>query len=410
MPMHPVLASLRHHKLTTMLLVLQVALTCAIVCNVVFLVVNRIEQIDLSSGVDEANLALILSEGIDKGENVQARHDADLAMLRSIPGVTAAVAVDTLPLGSDESSSGTCASLKAWDLAIKADSIDVSDCFQPAFLGGTQGEIQTLGLHLIAGRDFRGDEYVVGDKVSAAILTTALARKFFPAGDALGQIIYTGERKPIRVVGIVDTLLRPRLRTSDVNQFSMLFPMKPNDNDVTYVLRSAPEDRERVLQAANAALMKIDPNRIIPASRMQTFSDMRRAYFQRDVTMVSLLVASCLGLLFVTALGISGLANFWVQQRRKQIGVRRAIGATRGDILRYFQTENFLIVTGGILLGIVLAVLLNLLLMKQYELPRLPTYYLGIGALALWVLGQLAVLGPALRAAAVPPVVATRSV
>jgi putative ABC transport system permease protein len=52
---------------------------------------------------------------------------------------------------------------------------------------------------------------------------------------------------------------------------------------------------------------------------------------------------------------------------------------------------------------------LNLLLMRQYELPRLPLLYLPVGAVALWVLGQLAVLAPALRAAAVPPVVATRA-
>ena len=115
-------------------------------------------------------------------------------------------------------------------------------------------------------------------------------------------------------------------------------------------------------------------------------------------------------LLLVTALGIIGLASFWVQQRRRQIGIRRALGATRGDILRYFQTENFLIVTGGIVLGMALAFGLNLMLMKLYELPRLPLYYLPIGALVLWGLGQLAVLAPALRAAAVPPVVATRSV
>ncbi|HTM29086.1 MAG TPA: FtsX-like permease family protein, partial [Rhodanobacter sp.] len=98
------------------------------------------------------------------------------------------------------------------------------------------------------------------------------------------------------------------------------------------------------------------------------------------------------------------------QQRTRQIGIRRAIGATRRDILRYFQTENFLIVSGGIALGMALAFALNLLLMTHYELPRLPLYYLPIGALLLWVLGQLAVLGPALRAAAVPPAVATRSV
>jgi putative ABC transport system permease protein len=58
----------------------------------------------------------------------------------------------------------------------------------------------------------------------------------------------------------------------------------------------------------------------------------------------------------------------------------------------------------------VLALMLNLTLMKLYELPRLPWLYLPAAAIALWLLGQLAVLGPALRAAAVPPVVATRSV
>jgi putative ABC transport system permease protein len=90
--------------------------------------------------------------------------------------------------------------------------------------------------------------------------------------------------------------------------------------------------------------------------------------------------------------------------------VRRAIGATRGDILRYFLAENFVIVSGGILIGALFALVLNVLLMKHYEVPRLPLFYLPIGAVILWGLGQLAVLAPALRAAAVPPMVATRSI
>ena len=97
-------------------------------------------------------------------------------------------------------------------------------------------------------------------------------------------------------------------------------------------------------------------------------------------------------------------------QRRRTIGIRRALGATRRNVLNYFQTENFLLATLGIALGMVLAYGINLFLMLHYELPRLPAVYFPIGALALWVIGQLAVLGPALRAAAVPPVVATRSV
>jgi putative ABC transport system permease protein len=123
-----------------------------------------------------------------------------------------------------------------------------------------------------------------------------------------------------------------------------------------------------------------------------------------------MLVIVCVALLVVTALGIVGLASFWVQQRTKQIGVRRALGATRGQILRYFQTENFLLATLGIVLGMLLAYAINQLLMGKYELPRLPAIYLPVGAVVLWLLGQVAVLGPARRAAAVPPAVATRSV
>jgi putative ABC transport system permease protein len=98
-----------------------------------------------------------------------------------------------------------------------------------------------------------------------------------------------------------------------------------------------------------------------------------------------------------------------VAQRRRQIGIRRAVGARRGHILSYFRTENFLLSAAGVALGMVLAFGINLYLMQRYEMARMPWYYLPAGAVALWLLGQLAVLGPAWRAAAVPPVEATRA-
>ncbi|HWG67121.1 MAG TPA: FtsX-like permease family protein, partial [Rhodanobacteraceae bacterium] len=142
----------------------------------------------------------------------------------------------------------------------------------------------------------------------------------------------------------------------------------------------------------------------------RTYYELRSGYFRDDHAMTGMLASVILAVLLITGLGIVGLASFWVAQRRKQIGIRRALGATRADIVHYFQTENFLIVTFGILAGMLLAYGLSLLLMMHYELPRLPWVYLPIGAIALWLIGQAAVLGPALRAAAVPPVVATRSV
>jgi putative ABC transport system permease protein len=289
-------------------------------------------------------------------------------------------------------------------------SIHGTDCIEPSMYNGSPGLIATLGLNLVAGRDFLPDEYVLGQKTPpVAIISRALAQHLFPEQSALGKELYVGHRI-IRVVGIVGTLLRPNLHGPGANYDSMIWPQKPDSPGSDYVMRSAPQDRERILRAAKAALLKVNPSRIVNPKYIQTYTQIRAQYFQRDTTMIGLLLASALGLLFVTALGITGLANFWVGQRTRSIGIRRAVGATRGDILRYFQTENFLIVTFGVVLGALLAIGLNLLLMKHYELPRLPLWYLPVGAAVLWLLGQLSVLAPALRASNVPPVVATRSV
>ena len=410
MQIKPILATLRHHRLTVLLLTLQVAFTCAIVCNVAFMVARRVQRISVPTGIAENELSVIPGRSIDKGENMQALHATDLAALRAIPGVRSAVAVSySLPLNQSEDSSGICPSKQALDRAMQLNSIDGSGCVQPALYDGTPGLIATLGLHLVAGRDFLPDEYVSKGSPPVAIITRALARKMYPGQPALGQSMYDGDHF-IRIVGIVDTLLRPILRQPGEDGDSMIYPQLPDGAYVTYVLRSAAGDRERILKAAKATLFKTDPNLVIDPHQVQTYTQIRDAYFQRDTTMIGLLIASALGLLFVTALGIGGLANFWVQQRTRTIGIRRALGATRGDILGYFQTENFLIVTAGVVLGVLLAIILNLVLMTHYALPRLPLWYLPIGAVALWVLGQLSVLSPALRASRVPPVVATRSV
>lgn len=401
--LQPILAALRRHRLIAGLLVLLVALTCAIVCNVAFMIQQRAALIRMPSGLAENQLVTIDSINLDRNANQVARHQADLAALRMIPGVTSTAAVDALPFNQNDWTNGI-------GLAPEHN-IAIASAFN-----GTPGELKTLGLTLVAGHDFRTDEYIPEDSahgydglnhVPTAIITRALAERLFPGESALGKLIFTTPN-PIRVVGVVARLLRPNVGTGNDNDFSILFPMLPDSRDVTYVLRTAPQDRERVLHQARDILYRLDGNRIVRND--MTFQQLRAKYFQRDRTMMDLLIASALGLLFVAALGISGLANFWVQQRRRTIGIRRALGATRSDILRYFQTENFMIVTFGIAIGIVLAIVLNLVLMEHYELQRLPAWYLPVGAVALWLLGQFAVLAPALRASHVSPAMATRNV
>lgn len=413
MRLHPLVASLRRHRLTTFLLMLQIACTCAIVCNVVFLIVNRIEQVNLPSGIAENQLSVIISDDIRKDHNAETQQAADLAVLRAIPGVQSAAAVmnDSLPLNHNSSSTWVCASQSDYQQAEQAHAPGAG-CVEPSEYAGTPGTLTTLGLHLVEGRKFEPDEFVTeslhsADVPTAMIITRSLAQHLYPGQDAVGQSAYVNG-KPIRIVGIVDKLLRPYLGESATNYYSMLWPIKPNYYDAMYILRSAPQDRQKVLKAAVVALDRLNPERLI--QKQETYQQVRRDYFQRDVTMVDLLLASVAGLLFVTALGITGLASFWVQQRTRTIGIRRALGATRNDILRYFQVENFLIVSAGVAAGLTLAIALNVTLMRSYEIPRLPLYYLPISAIVVWLLGQLAVLNPALRAAAVPPATATRNV
>src|SRR5581483_5750680 len=311
-----------------------------------------------------------------------ARAQEDLAVLRQVPGALSVAITNQVPFGI-ESSNGNV----LLDPAQQHATVNVGQYFGENLL-------PTLGLNLVAGRDLQADDYVNADVVIKAlsqgsskgfpmptVITQALATRLWPGQSALGKVIWLTPQASFRVVGVVAGLVRANAYNDTTAQFSMIIPLHMGANkDESYLIRTRPEDRAGVLAAAATALRRADPARVIIA------------------------------LLLITALGIVGLASFWVAQRRKQIGIRRALGATRSDILRYFQTENFLIVTFGITLGMVLAFAINLLLMMHYELPRLPFFYLPVGALALWCLGQLAVLGPALRAAAVPPVVATRTV
>jgi putative ABC transport system permease protein len=127
----------------------------------------------------------------------------------------------------------------------------------------------------------------------------------------------------------------------------------------------------------------------------------------RAGAVVLTIVAICV--LAVTALGIFGLAAFTVTRRTQQIGTRRAFGASRLHIVRYFMIENWLITALGVIAGALLSVVLGIELAEALQLPRLPLHYIAAGSIVLWIVGTLAALLPALRAAAISPAVATRN-
>lgn len=404
MDLLPILATLKRHKTAAGLIVLQIALTCAIVCNALFLIMQRIDKVQRPSGLADQELLALSVGSIGPSENPAATSRADLAALRALPGVRSATLINQVPFGN---------SVQMSEIR-RQPNLD-GEGFTAASYNASEGWLETLGLRLVAGRDFEAGEYqnlldleTSADPVyPAIILNRAMAQRMFPKGDALGQHIYGFGSRPIRIVGLVERLTPPHPGAADGSQdSSIVLPLRETFRGGYYLLRTEPAQRDALLKAAAVALERSGPNRILRESKR--LADMRERYYRQDRSMINLLAGVCLALLVVTAFGIVGLASFWVQQRTRMIGTRRALGATQGQILRYFQTENFILSTLGIALGMAAAYGISLALMKHYELPPLPLSFLPIGAVVLWGLGQLAVLIPARRAAALAPVAALR--
>jgi len=410
--MHPIVSALKHHKTTVVLVALEIALTCAIVTNALFLIGDRLAAMRVPTGVADNELVWARTTGLDLGQDTRmgADTDADLAALRGIPGVESVAMANSLPLSRNYMSVG------AWrrpgDKKNEVDNV--------VEYVGTPGLLRTLGIKLSAGRDFLPQEYVPytpgliggpGGKApppTVAIVTHTLAEQLWPGASPLGKTFWLDSdgKQPVQVVGVTDHLLNPSITKYQGADRNMVLPSTKVVGGV-YVLRVRPDMRGAVVRGLPGVLNRIDPARMVQA---KIYTDTISDYYHGDRAMIWVLLVVTGCLLALTALGVVGLSSFWVQQRTRSIGIRRAIGATRRDILRYFQMENLLIVGAGIVLGSLGAAALNLWLMQHYELAHMPLTWLGSGALALWLLGQLAVLGPALRAAAVPPVVATRSV
>ena len=404
----PILATLRRHKTAASLIVLQVALTCTIVCNALFLIVQRIERMAEPNGMAESEIVMLGVSGLSRSQDPDATSRADLQALRALPGVKA-VALTSQALYNNNSSNSSI-NLKPDPLGPGESAINASMYFH------SEDWLQTTGLKLVAGRDFAADEYQDQTEVdkaeppvlAAIIINRALAGRLFPGAQAVGQVVYLFGPQPTRVVGVVETLPSPHPGgTQDADRYSMVYPVRPNFRSGVYLLRTEPSQRDAVLTAAAAAIAKVDAQRIVRQKRR--LSDLREDYYRQDKNMAWLLGGVCLALLAVTAFGIVGLASFWVQQRTRMIGTRRAMGATRGQIMRYFQTENFLLTSLGLVVGSVGAFGISVLLMRSYELPRLPLAYVLTSAVVLWALGQVAVLAPARRAAALSPVAALRA-
>ncbi len=403
MEIGPIWRSMRRNKGGFILIAVQIAVTMTIMVNAVAIIQERSVDMARPSGLDEANTFALASvsfvDGIDKKQLI----DEDLDLIRSTAGVVSATSSNSFPLRQGGWSEGV--SLEPGE--------GVSDS-STALYFSDEHTVATFALDLIEGDNFAANQVDWVDRESndwppVAIVTEALAQDLFPDEDGsyLGKTFYIGDDNPVNIIGVVDRLQAPWPRWSGLER-SMLVPQRRDSDFVRYIIRTEPGLRDELMAHIEEKLANRNPDRIIQSVR--TMDDVRKMAYLGEAAMIKLLGFVVALLTVITGLGIVGLASFNVSRRTRQIGIRRALGASRASVMRHFMIENFLVSTVGVAVGAVLAVALNILLVESFALEPMAWYVIPSAMVMLWLVGQVAVTGPARRASNVTPAIATRSI
>ena len=401
MELGPILSSLRRSPTGAILVALQIALALAITVNACYITVDRLAFINRDPGLNVADTFVVNIAARGRSFDAATAIREDLAILRSLPGVVAATSINAVPLSGG--GSGTSYYTEPGEKGTRGD--------VNYFEVDEQG-VDTLGVEIVEGRNFdasavKPSEQFRSSFVSEVLITRALADEMFPGQPAVGKTLYNALGEPAKVVGIIGLMHGSWTGWDKVGNVS-LQPTVASADFIRYLVRARPGQRDEMMQLAEQKLSAIDNGRIV--TKVRTIESYAERSYADDRAMAVYMVVVIALLVGVAALGVFGLAAFNVSTRTKQIGTRRAIGARRRDVVRYFLIENWLVTTVGVVVGCLLALGLGYWLSTQFELPRLPLWYLVGGVLALWLVGLGAAMIPARRAARVSPAVATRTV
>ena len=380
MELGPIFRALMHNKSRFWLITLEVALTLAIVANCVNMLLDTRREFLRETGFDEANLLVIDTKPFDAAfkddEFVQTTQEEDLRRLRGFPGVVDAVAIRQIPL------SGGGSSTSRWLMDEPAGGHGTGMPYYTV----SDHSLNTLGVDLVAGRDFLPGDFVMPEEDSEnargrnIIVTQAAADALFPDGNAVGsQIKNSGGEVVDTIVGVIRKMHNswPRSEFAGHGEILMLRPGEPSDERrMRYMVRTEAGAIDTVFNEIEPLMLETNAGRIIG---VDTLIEYKLDYYSDALVMVKMLTTVIGLLLVVTALGIVGLTSFSVTQRTRQIGTRRALGATKTDIVRYFLIENWMITGIGIAIGIGLTYALNYALVQAADVPKIDWNAVGGG-------------------------------
>lgn len=403
MDVGPIFRAMMRNKLGVLLVAVQIAFTMTVMVNAIFIINERSALMARPSGLDEETLFHLRSVGFGSQFDEAATVSEDLDRLRQLPGIANATVINAIPVSGSGSSTG-----------VRAIADPDAPSVNTAIYRVDDQALDTMGLDLVTGEDFDVTDFRVrqpGDRELSVktIISEALALELFPeqGSGAIGRTIYMDGVNPVQVVGIVKQLQAPWPQSTMVER-SMMVPENMIDGYSTYLVRAEPGQLGRMMIETEELLATSSSNRLI--MQLQSLAETREESYRVDSAMSTILIVVIVTLLFITSMGIVGLAVFGINRRRKQIGTRRALGATKREITAYFMTENLLITGIGVTVGAILTLGFNVFLVQSFNMSRIDWYYTPIGMLTLIVVGLVSVLGPSRGAAKVPPALATRSV
>ena len=403
MEIGPIWRALMRNKTGAILIALQIAVTMAIMVNAISIMQERARLMARPSGVDEANIFYLSSVGFATDFNERVTIEEDLAAIRGTPGVVDAIQSNSVPLHGG-----------GWSMGLQTEPGTGKDASGVAIYFVDDHGVNTFGVNLIAGENFAPTDIGWRERTAPewpdkGLVTQAMAETLFPddPDSALGSTVYIRDDEPLTITGIIEQMQAPWNGWSGVERV-MLTPQHTLFGSTRYIIRAEPGRRDELMPEMEKMLAESNKGRIIRS--MTTMEETRERSYRGAASMIKMLTFVIIVLTVITALGIVGLASFSVSRRTKQIGTRRALGASKTAILRYFLTENFLISVVGVVIGGALAVGLNIWMVDAFSLTPVTWYLIPTAMLALCIVGQAAVLGPARKAASVPPAVATRTV
>ena len=358
----PIWRAALRNKTGAVLIVLQVAFTMALVLNAVAIAAERTRQMARPSGVDEPNSFHVNSSGFDPAFDPRQTVEEDLRQIRALPGVRAAVQINSVPLLGG-----------GWGMGLKTEVGQAIESTPGAVYFVDEHGVDALGVELLAGEAFADTDITWRlpsesgwpDKV---MLSRTLAEQLFPDDPTygVGKVVYINETEPMTVIGIMKTLQTPWSGWNEGIERSMLVPQHLGGDSTLYLVRAEPGQRDALMPRIESLLSERDRRRVI--QRLRTMEETRERSYELNNALINILTTTIAILIGITALGVAGLTSFNVNRRTKQIGTRRALGATRVAVLRYFLAENLLFTAIGATLGAVLSVGLNIWLVEAFEI------------------------------------------